>query len=113
MTNFEEDFIYSVEELKDIKKYYEMEYHRTNNSKFQNNLDEIEAYLNEYNKILENIENSTELKLYKYLNLGLSPSKAVEKVATENYLKDLKPSSIPQCWRYYKKLSKKLKMIVK
>ena len=80
MTNFEEDFIYSVEELKDIKKYYEMEYHRTNNSKFQNNLDEIENYLNEYNKILENIENSTELKLYKYLNLVYRHQRLLKKL---------------------------------
>ena len=113
MINFTNDFICSIEELKSLKKYYELEYHRTNNEKFQINFEKIERYLNEYYNILEKIENSTELKLYKYLNLGLTPSKAVEKVANENYLNNLKPTSLSNIWNHYKKLQKILKTGVK
>ncbi len=44
-----------------------------------------------------------------YLNMlnGLTPSKAVEKVATENYMQDITPTDPEWIWtKYYKKVKK-------
>jgi len=44
---------------------------------------------------------------YKILN-GESLTKAVESVAEENYLNNIKPNSVSAIWRYYKKMKKYL-----
>lgn len=46
---------------------------------------------------------------YKMLN-GLSPSRAIEEVAEENYLKGVKPADVNFIWtNYYKNLKKIIK----
>ena len=100
------DIIWSIEDLEHLANYYALEYQRTNQSEFQIKLNEISDYLQKYYDIVDKLESSIELKLYKYLKQGYSPTKAVEKVAEENYLNDIIPSSLPTIWRYYKKLKK-------
>lgn len=48
-------------------------------------------------------------RLYSKILSGIKPTKAVEEVAEENYINDVKPSSIPSIWRHYNKLKKSLK----
>lgn len=45
-------------------------------------------------------------KLYLNILNGLTPSKAVETVAENNYLNDIKPCSVASIWEYYKKMKK-------
>lgn len=53
-------------------------------------------------------ENQVCYRLYIYLLNGLSITKAVEKVAEENYLNDVKPSSTDTIWKYYYPKLKKI-----
>lgn len=48
--------------------------------------------------------NSIEYRLYLKILNGKSPTKAVEEVAEENYLNDIKPSSIRPIWEKYKNM---------
>lgn len=49
-------------------------------------------------------------RIYVHMLNGLSPSKAVEKVAEENYIRGVKPTSVGRVWdNYYKKLKKIIK----
>lgn len=64
-------------------------------------------------KCKENLEklssNQIEYKIYLNILNGLSVSKAIEKVADENYEKGISPSSKSALWRnYYPKLKKML-----
>lgn len=65
----------------------------------------------------ENLSNlskdNIEYRLYVNILHGLSPTKAVEKVAEENYYNNKKPTSISRIWEYYKKMQKKVKTGVK
>lgn len=54
-------------------------------------------------------KNCIEYRLYLKILSGLTPSKAVAKVSEENYLNNIKPSSISILWEYYKNLKKILK----
>lgn len=49
-------------------------------------------------------------RIYLHMLNGLNPSKAIEKVAEENYVNDVKPSSTQSLWLYYKKIKKILKL---
>ncbi len=100
------DVVWTIEDLKRLKQFYEKEYERTQNTSFQLKLEEIHKYLSDYEHILEHLGSSIELRLYKYINNGLSVTKAVEKVAEENYLQDKKPVSTSKIWLYYKNLKK-------
>lgn len=51
-----------------------------------------------------------EYRIYLKMLNGLSPTKAVEEVAEENYLKGIRPSGNVQIWKYYKKLKKNIKV---
>lgn len=48
-------------------------------------------------------------RIYLHMLNGLNPSKAIEKVAEENYINDVKPASICVLWEYYKKIKKTIK----
>ena len=48
-------------------------------------------------------------RLHSKINKGVRPTHAVEQVAEENYINDVKPNSISSIWRYYIKLKKVLK----
>ena len=100
------DVVWSIEDLERLSEYYELEYQRTMNHYYEERRVEISEYLTKYKEIAKSLTSSIEIRLYNYLASGLSPTKAVEKVAEENYLNDVIPSSIPAIWRYYKKLKK-------
>ena len=48
-------------------------------------------------------------RIYLHMLNGLNPSKAIEKVAEENYANNVKPTSICVLWEYYKKIKKMIK----
>nr|DAW91321.1 MAG TPA: hypothetical protein [Bacteriophage sp.] len=52
--------------------------------------------------------NSIEYRIYLKILYGKNPTQAVEEVADENFMKDIKPNSYPQIWRIYKKIKKML-----
>lgn len=52
---------------------------------------------------------SIEYRLYINILNGMSPTKAVEAVADENYINDTKPSTYDPIWRRYRKLKELLK----
>lgn len=100
------DVVWSIEDLERLSEYYQLEYQRTNNTYYEEKRVEINQYLKKYKEIANSLTSSIEIRLYNYLCAGLSPTKAVEKVAEENYLNDIIPCSIPAVWRYYKNLKK-------
>lgn len=48
-------------------------------------------------------------RIYLHMLNGMKPSKAIEKIADENYMNDIKPNSPSKLWEYYKKMKKILK----
>ena len=66
------------------------------------------------NKCKENLsklsDNQICYRIYLHMLNGLNPSKAVEKVAEENYMNNVMPNSIPAIWLYYRKLKKNLEL---
>lgn len=78
----------------------------------------LEKEIQEKRKLIEeckfNLERlsaeSIERRLYLKLINGLKPTKAVEEVAKENYLQNIKPNSLSSIWSYYKKMKKSLKL---
>ena len=87
-----------------------IEYERTQNEEFKKNIDEIVKYLDEYNEIIDKLESSIEIRIFKYLIKGYSPTKTVNKIAEENYLNGLKPISLTSIWGKYKKVKKFIKL---
>lgn len=69
---------------------------------------------NKINKCKENLaelsDNQIGYRIYLHMLNGLTPSKAVEKVAEENYLNDIRPCSVASVWEYYKKVKNILKL---
>lgn len=83
------------------------------------NTEEIEDKIKRKKIILEKCKNNLEklssdqicYRIYVKILNGFSLSKAIEKVAEENYLNDLKPSHVDTIWRnYYPKMKKILKV---
>ena len=70
----------------------------------------IEIKKDRLQKCKINLEKLSSNQIYYklYLNIlnGLTPSKAVETVAENNYLNDIKPCSVASIWEYYKKMKK-------
>ena len=53
--------------------------------------------------------NKIEYKLYLKMLDGKTASQAVSEVANENYMNDVRPTSMSSIWEHYKKLKKILK----
>lgn len=53
--------------------------------------------------------NSIEQRIYLKILEGKKPSVAIKEIADENYINDIKPSSVSILWGYYKNLQKILK----
>lgn len=69
----------------------------------------IESKENKMNRYKENLsklsDNQIEYRIYLKILNGLSPTKAIEEVANENYMKDISPVDITTLWKkYYKKI---------
>ena len=65
-------------------------------------------------KVKENLSkmsvNSIEYRIYLKMLNGLTPTRAINEIATENYEKDIKPAEESIIWKkYYKNLKKMLK----
>ena len=53
--------------------------------------DELEKYLEQYKKNLSELDDIEARIYYKIVYQGLNPMKAIDKVAEENYLRDISP----------------------
>lgn len=96
------DLIIEIEILKNLR----------DNSK--NNIEKIEEIIvdkeNTLNKCKENLKklsnNQIEYRLYLKMLNGKTVSQAVDEIANENYINDIKPNSTAGIWLHYKKLKK-------
>lgn len=79
----------------------------------QNNNKDIQKKIEEKEKLIEKCKDNLEklsdnkicYRIYRYMLAGLNPSKAVEKVAEENYFNNVKPNSTKIIWtNYYRKV---------
>ena len=85
--------------------------------KNNSNTEDIDKKIKNKKDILEkckaNLEklsfNQIYYKLYLNILNGLTPSQAVDKVAEDNYLNDVKPTAPSNIWKYFKKMKKILK----
>jgi len=71
-----------------------------------NKKNQLQEYKDKLNKLSNN---QICYRLYSKILNGESLTKAVESVAEENYLNNVKPNSVSAIWRYYKKMKKYLK----
>ena len=79
-------------------------------------IDKIDEEIKEKRKLIEKCKNNLsklsnnkiEYRLYLAILNGLNPSKAVDKIANENYINNISPSSIASIWRIYKKMKKNI-----
>lgn len=53
-------------------------------------------------------QNTVEYRLYTKLINGMNPSKAIEEIAEENYIDNIKPTSSRAIWDIYNKKIKKI-----
>lgn len=67
---------------------------------------DILSSLNDYKEYFEKLDGIEERLFYKIFYEGKKPSKAVYEIADENYMKDIKPASESQIWKYYNNLIK-------
>lgn len=80
-------------------------------------IDTLNTLIDEKEKLLEQCKtnlsklsnNQIEYKLYLKMLNGKTASQAVSEVADENYMNDIKPSSLSSLWVYYKNMQKILK----
>ena len=66
--------------------------------------DLVEDYVNK----LDQLEDISARIYYKIVYEGINVTSAITKIAEENYIKDIKPSSVSRLWEYYKKDVKNL-----
>ena len=82
----------------------------SNNEDIENKIKAKKAILKKCKENLEKLSfNQIYYKLYLYILNGLTPSQAVDKVAEDNYLNDVKPTAPSNIWKYYTKMKKILK----
>lgn len=91
--------------LKDIKKNSNCDV-----IEIDNKIKEKELLLDNCKNNLSNLSNnSIEYRIYLKILNGLSPTKAVEEIANENYQHGIKPTDITYIWKnFYKKIKKYL-----
>ncbi len=84
-----------------------------NEKEYQNIINIIKSKEDKLQKYRTNLSklsnNKIEYRLYLAILNGLTPSKAVEKVANENFMNQVKPSSVVGVWNYYYKLKEIIK----
>lgn len=84
---------------------------------------ELEEKINKINEEISILENTKktyldnlskmdgiECRLYSYILQGFNPTKAISKVAEENYLKDIKPATERGIAKYYNNMKKICKL---
>lgn len=106
LNDISKDIVWSINQLEELKKFYASEYQRTKENHYLNFQKEIQKYLTDYYNIIDKLgtHSTEELRLYKYIKNGLNVTKAVQKVAEENYLADQKPATETNIWIKYRKL---------
>ena len=98
---FIKNLLVEIEILEDLKRTAS-----SNEKEISKKISEKKETIERCKSNLSKLENgSIEYRLYLYILNGLTPSKAVAKVADENFQNDIKPSSENRIWRdYYKKI---------
>lgn len=100
--------------IKNVEKELEivnLELERTNNSdkELLMQKEELTSYLEKYKQALKSLDEIESRIYFKIVYEGIPPTKAIEKVAEENYLKDIKPNN----WVYiYNKIYPKVKKLL-
>lgn len=92
-----------INDVKTELEVVDLELQRTgnNNPELISKKEELVSYLEKYQNALKNM-NDLESRIYcKIVFDGLNPMKAIEKVAEENYLKDIKPSTPLHIYQKY------------
>ena len=82
-------------------------------------INEIDRQIEEKEKLLNNCKENlsklsdtkTEYKIYLEILNGLTPTQAIDRISNYNFINNISPSSIPQLWRIYREMKKKLKKI--
>lgn len=82
-------------------------------NKLDNGNPEIRNKIIQKEKLIEDCKNNLlklsnykiEYRLYLYILNGLNPTKAVRRVADENYLNDITPCDPSSIWRKYQKMN--------
>ena len=100
--------------IKNVEKELEivnLELKRTNNAdkELLKEKEELTAYLENYKEALKGLDEIESRIYYKIVYEGFPPTKAIEKVAEENYLRDIKPNN----WVYiYNKIYPTVKKLL-
>jgi len=86
---------------------------KTDNVKIQGllkqEINNKKTILGKYRSVLSNISsNEICCRLFAKMINGLTPTKAVNEVARENYFNNTKPNSLSTIWRYYGKIKELL-----
>lgn len=102
------EIISIINDLTDEVEVLTMKLNEMDGENHLNNKSNLEYILQRIKNIISNctdiLENDIERRLYLELLKGNSPTRAVEKIATENYNNNIKPCSLASIWKYYKKL---------
>ena len=106
----------SINDIDGKLKLFNLEKERISKNKPNIRLDEInkeistlEATKRQYMDILSQMD-GIEYRLYSYLLRGFNVTKAIDKVAEENYLNDIKPATKQGILPYYKNMRKICKL---
>lgn len=100
--------------IKNVEKELEivnLELKRTNNAdkELLKEKEELTVYLENYKEALKGLDEIESRIYYKIVYEGFPPTKAIEKVAEENYLRDIKPNN----WVYiYNKIYPTVKKLL-
>ena len=94
-----------------IKVLEELKGHVDNEIELEKEIKEKKDLLNQCKENLKKLsDDDICYRIYVYMLEGLNATKAIEKVAEENYLNDKKPTTTTAIWTiYYPKLKKNIK----
>lgn len=95
------DLILEIKILEDIKKDASCDIEKINNqiNAKKQLVEQCKSNLSKLSK------NKIEYRLYLYILNGLKPTKAVKKIADENYINDITPADVSSIWRKYQKMN--------
>ena len=95
------DLLIEIQILKDVKANGNCDI-----EKVSNQIKEKELLIDKCKDNLKKLsENQICYRIYLNILSGMKPSKAIEKVANENYVNNVKPYDITTLWKkYYKKI---------
>lgn len=101
------DLVIEIRILKEIKK---SDMTRSRVDGIDKLIYDKERIINKCKKNLQRLsDNQICYRLYLKMLNGMSPTKAVESIANENYYRNLKPTATSKLWKYYKNVKNVVK----